>query len=199
MEVKRQPPTKNERIMQDEEIIELYWKRDESAIEFTDRKYRSYLFTIAYNVLRDEFESDECLNDTYFSTWNSIPPSRPNRFQLFLSKITRNSSIDKYRKNNAKTRIPSEMMISLEELNECICDTDTEESEELSRELARVLNSYLYTLSNNDAFIFICRYYYFDKISKIADMLTLSEKTVYRRLSDIRRGLKECLVKEGLF
>lgn len=199
MEVKRQSSTTGDTILDDERIIELYWQRDESAISQTDKKYRTYLFTIAYNILRDEFESDECLNDTYFSTWNSIPPAKPSRFQLFLSKITRNISVDKYRKNTAEKRIPSEMMISLDELGECISAEDSFESEEISRDIARVLNAYLYTLSSDDAFIFVCRYYYYDKVSKIADMLSMSEKTIYRRLSNIRKSLKELLVKEGLF
>jgi len=198
MEEKRQAPPSKETVITDERIIELYWDRDESAIALTDKKYHSYLFTIAYNILRDEFESDECLNDTYFSTWNSIPPARPTKFQCYLSKITRNISVDKYRQNTAKRHVPSDMIISLEELSDCIAATESEQNE-VAREIVRVLNTYLHSLSNNDAFIFICRYYYFDKVSKIADMLSSSEKTVYRRLSHIRRGLKECLVKEGLF
>ncbi len=199
MEEKRQTPMTVENVMGDEKILELYWQRDEGAIVQTDKKYHSYLFAIAYNILRDEIESGDSLNDTYIATWNSIPPKRPNCFQLFLSKITRNISVDKYRKNTAEKRIPSEMIVSLEELNDCIIANESEESEELSREIVEVINSYLHTLSSDNVFIFVCRYYYFDKVSKIANMLSMSEKTVYRRLSTIRGGLKECLVERGLF
>ncbi len=197
MEEKRQPSL--DRDIPDEHIIELFWQRDESAIALTDKKYRTYLFTIAFNILRDEFDCDECLNDTYLSTWNSIPPTRPGRFSLYLSKITRNLSVDKYRKKTAKGRVPAEIVISLDEIHDSLLAEDTIESEEDSREIIRALNAYLSKLSSDDAFIFICRYYYFDRIEKIADMLSVSEKTVYRRLSSMRKGLKEHLIKEGLF
>lgn len=197
MEEKTQP--RMARDIPDEHIIELFWQRDESAIALTDKKYRTYLFTIAFNILRDEFDCDECLNDTYLSTWNSIPPARPTRFSFYLSKITRNLSVDKYRKKTAKGRIPAEMVVSLDEIRDSLLAEDSLESEEDSREIIRALNAYLAKLSSDDAFIFICRYYYFDKVEKIADMLSMSEKTIYRRLATIRRGLKEHLTKEGLF
>ena len=79
-------------IMTDEEIISLYWQRQEKAIDATDTKYGNYLYTIAYNILNDNMDSEECLNDTYLGTWNSIPPHRPSIFQAFLSKIMRNNS-----------------------------------------------------------------------------------------------------------
>ena len=114
------------RIVDDEEIIELYWKRDEQAISQTDKKYRRYLFTIAYNILHDNMDCDECLNDTYLKTWNKIPPTRPRILQLFLSKITRDVSVDKYRENNLTRKIPSELMLSLDELDEWRLDSVSE-------------------------------------------------------------------------
>ena len=62
-------------LLSDEEIVALYWQREERAIEATDVKYGKYLYTIAYNILRDGLDSEECLNDTYLGTWNSIPPN----------------------------------------------------------------------------------------------------------------------------
>ena len=85
----------------DESIIELYWNRDEKAISETDKKYGRYLYAIAYNIVHDDLDSEECLNDTYIGTWNQIPPTRPNIFQVFLAKITRNHAINKFKKSRA--------------------------------------------------------------------------------------------------
>ena len=104
--MKTENSTKSERYLPDPEIIELYWARDERAIDETDKKYRQYLHRIAYNIVHDDLDCEECLNDTYLGTWNRIPPTRPNAFQLFLSKIMRNIAIDRYRKNSAKKNIP---------------------------------------------------------------------------------------------
>ncbi len=190
---------KNKPCMPDEEIIELYWSRNEKAIEETDKKYGKYLYTIAYNIIHDSLDCEECLNDTYLGTWNRIPPTRPNAFQVFLSKIMRNIAIDRFRQKTAEKRIPSELVVSLEELDECLSPGLTAEEESAIRELARVLNDYLHQLSDKKAFIFICRYYYSDRISSIAKMLGVAESTVHRNLKEMREELHEILVKEGLF
>ena len=184
--------------MTDEEIIRLYWERNERAIEETDHKYGSYLFTIAHNILNDSRDCEECVNDTYLGTWNRIPPTRPTVFQVFLSKIMRNLAVDRFRKNHAAKRIPSEMQVSLEELDECmIPSTSSAQEEYLARELAKILNDFLHALSSRAEFIFICRYYYGDSIQSIARMLGLGDNTVRRELSLIRGELKIRLEKEG--
>ena len=184
--------------MTDEEIIRLYWERNERAIEETDHKYGSYLFTIAHNILNDSRDCEECVNDTYLGTWNRIPPTRPTVFQVFLSKIMRNLAVDRFRKNHAAKRIPSEMQVSLEELDECmIPSTSSAQEEYLARELAKILNDFLHALSSRAEFIFICRYYYGDSIQAIARMLGLGDNTVRRELSRIRGELKIRLEKEG--
>ena len=186
-------------ILDDNEIIELYWHRNESAITATDTKYGKYLFTIAYNILHSNMDCEECVNDTYFSTWNRIPPTRPNVFQVFLSKITRNVAVDKYRKNRAEKRIPSEMINSLDELDECISSNVNLEEIVFIRQASLVLNEYLQTLTQKQTLIFVCRYYYCDSIDTIARMLKTSESTVFRTLSKIREGLKARLEQEGLY
>lgn len=191
--------SKNRELPTDEEIIGLYWDRNEEAIAKTDKKYRAYLYTIAYNVLRDEYESDESLNDTYFSVWNKIPPQRPSFFRGFISKITRGISIDKYRAKSAKRRIPSQMIVSLDELDDCISFGDTSEEEAFTLSVAEAMNTFLHSLSTNDAFAFICRYYYFDSIESIANMMNVGVGAVYKRLSRLRGELRELLVKEGIF
>ena len=185
-------------LLADESIVDLYWQRNEKAISETDRKYGKYLYVIAYNIVHDRLDCEECLNDTYLSTWNQIPPQRPNVFQVFLSRVIRNIAVDKLRANNAQKRIPSEMMISLNELNDCIADEVSMEEAIAVKELARALNDYLRSLNDREQFIFVCRYYYADKISSIACMLQVGEATIYRELASIREGLKNHLEKEGI-
>ncbi len=184
--------------LSDEEIVELYWKRNEKAIEQTDRKYGKYLYVIAYNIVHDRLDCEECLNDTYLGTWNQIPPHRPNVFQVFLSRIMRNIAVDKLRYNTAAKRVPSEMMVSLSELEDCMSTDPSAEEELATKELARVLNTYLHALNDREQFIFVCRYYYADKATSIARMLQTSESTISRELSAIREGLKKHLEKEGI-
>ncbi len=183
--------------LSDEEIIELYWNRDEKAIDQTDKKYGRYLYTIAHNIVHDDLDSEECLNDTYIGTWNQIPPTRPNIFQVFLAKITRNIATNKFKKNRASKRIPSELIVSLDELDDCIPSTPTAEEEFETQEIARLLNSYLDGLSRQDQLLFICRYYYADRITEIAQITGINERNVYRILETIRDGLKKELEKEG--
>ena len=144
------------KILPDEQIIELYWQRDEQAIGATDVKYGKYLFTIAYNIMRNDPDCEECLNDTYLNTWNAIPPARPTAFQVFLSKIMRNSAIDKFREKKAAKRIPSELIVSLNELDECVSEDYDEQTRAELMDVVRVMNVYLNMLSDRDAFIFIC-------------------------------------------
>lgn len=186
------------KLLSDEEIIELYWQRNEDAIGATDTKYGKYLFTLAYNIVRDKMDSEECLNDTYLNTWNSIPPERPNAFQVFISKIIRNAAIDKFRERSASKRIPSELVMSYDELDECISAELTPELRTEMDEIARVLNEFLNSLSNDEALMFICRYYYSDPVERIAKMLKTSKSTVYRDLSQLREQLRARFEKEGI-
>ena len=186
-------------LLEDHEIIELYWARDEKAISETDKKYKRYLFTIAYNILHDNLDCEECLNDTYLGTWNTIPPTRPNVFQAFISKIMRNTAVGRYNKNTADKRVPSEMTISVGEFVECLPSEVTVEEEYFIGEVSKILSQFLRELPERSAFVFVCRYYCSDKISDIADMLHVSESTVFRELMSIRKQLKERLVKEGYY
>lgn len=183
----------------DEEIVELYWNRDEKAITATDDKYRQFLFTIAYNIVHDNLDCEECLNDTYLGTWNRIPPTRPNVFQAFLSRIMRNIAVNRYKHNTAAKRVPSELTVSLEELEHCMRSDLTVEEEIAIKRLGDALNDYLCALPERDRLVFMCRYYYADKVIEIADMLGISRNTVTKYLDNIREGLKEHLIEEGIW
>ena len=190
-------PHDNRPFLDDERIVALYWQREEKAIAETDRKYGKYLLTIAYNILHNDPDSEECLNDTYLGTWNAIPPAKPTLFQVFLSKIMRNTAVVRYKKNHAKSRVPSEMTVSLDELDGCIPYAPSVDEDYDVYRLSRLLSDYLRKMPEKRAFIFICRYYCADRIFDIANMLKVSESTVYRELDEVKKGLREILIKEG--
>ena len=183
--------------MSDEEIVEMYWQREERALSATDEKYGKYLYTIAYNIVHNNLDSEECLNDTYLGAWESIPPNRPNLFLVYLSKIMRNVAVDKYRSNSAKKNIPSSLVQSLDELDETVPYSPSLEEERAIDELRELLNKWLRGLSESERFLFVCRYYYADTIKDIANMLGITERTVFRQLSKLKKNLREHLEKEG--
>ena len=189
----------NSQYLDDEKIIELYWKREEKAIVETDRKYRHYLYTVAYNILHNDPDCEECLNDTYLGTWNTIPPARPTLFQVFISKIMRNTAVVRYKKNTAAKRVPSEMTVSLDELENYVPYDNSAEHDYAVFQISRLLSQYLRSLPEKRAFIFICRFYCSDRICDIADMLHVSESTIFRELNAIKEGLKALLIKEGYY
>jgi len=155
------------------------------------------LYTIAYNIIKNRLDCEECVNDTYLNTWNAIPPKRPTAFALFLSKIIRNLALGRFRKNHATKRIPSELVVSLEELDDCLVCSKSAEEEFMLQEMKRILNDFLSTLTDRQLYTFIWRYYYNDSVKNIGRMLDMSETTVRRELSSIRAELKEHLIKGG--
>ena len=181
----------------DEAIIALYWNRDEAAIVETDRKYRGYLHTVAWNIVKDAPDCEECLNDTYLKTWNSIPPQRPNCLKAFLTKITRTIAIDRYRRERRQKRIPSECTLSLSELAETLCG-DTPEAEYETALVGKIINEYLRTLSERDMCLFVSRYFCSDSLPAIAERTGMSESGVKKALLRLREGLRERLEKEGI-
>lgn len=184
--------------MQDEMIVALYWQKDENAIRETERKYGRYLSKIAYNILSDWEESKETVNNTYLKAWNSIPPHKPSILSTYLGKITRQLSIDAFRTRNRKKRKPSEYVISLSELEDCISSSETTEQSVELKMLAGAINAYLYALPAEARNMFVGRYYFADSIREVADYYGVSEPKVKSMLYRTRQGLKDYLEKEGL-
>lgn len=184
--------------MQDEQIVDLYWERNELAIHETERKYGRYLTKIAYNILADLEDSKESVNDTYLSAWNSMPPHKPGILSTYLAKITRRLSIDIYRKKNRKKRQASEYALSLEELADCVSAGNTTEQAMNVQLLAEAINEYLYGISPEARNTFIGRYYFMDSLKEVARYCGMSEAKAKTLLYRTRCGLKLYLEKEGL-
>lgn len=183
--------------LSDEEIIELYWQRNERAIEETSLKYRRYLYTVAYNILNDNSDCEECLNDTYLGVWHTIPPTRPIYFKSFITVIMRRNAINLYNRNNKKSAVPSQMTEALSELEFFLSDEESAFDLFNSQELSRLLSEFVFSLPKRQRFIFMSRYYAAEKVASIAKALRLSKSTVKKELAAIRRILRENLEKEG--
>lgn len=184
--------------MDDKDIINLYFDRNEAAIKETDLKYRPYCFSISNNILADFQTAEECVNDTYLETWRTIPPQNPNVFKLFLAKITRNLSLDSYRKIHAEKRGGGQMPLILDELDEAIPSAYDLEEEVIYRDLLRILNDFVNNLSDEDKTIFIQRYFYAMPIKEIATNSNYKYNNLVTRLHRLRKKLKDSLESEGL-
>ena len=192
-----QEKSRGEMPLTDEKIIDLYWERNERAIDETDFKYKKYLFVIAYNILKDELDCEECLNDTYLGAWNAMPPSRPNVLKAFLTTITRRIAIKRYHSNMRQNVIPSEMTVSLSELEDFVAGDGDVGADFDAERLGHIISDFVRSLSERRQFIFISRYYFADPIDTIASDLSLSRSMVNKELAAIRSALKEKLESEG--
>lgn len=183
--------------MEDEQIVTLYWDRDESAIRETEEKYDRYLTKIAYNILSNHEDSRESVNDTYLAAWNSIPPHKPSILSTYLAKITRRLSIDIFRGRNRQKRQGSEYALSLSELGDCVSGGNTTEEIINVKLLADAIGIYLRTLPEDARNAFIGRYYFLDPMKEVAAYCGMTESKAKSLLYRTRLGLKEYLKKEG--
>lgn len=184
--------------MDEKEIIDLYWARSELAIVETDKKYGPFCHRIAFNILFDREDSEECVNDTYFSTWNAIPPKRPEKFSAFLGKLTRNLAITRCRKKNAQKRGRGELPLALEELGSCVPDKKTTEEIYDSKLLVSALNRFLADLPGETRRIFLQRYWALSSVKEIASLYDISESKVKMSLLRTRTKLRSFLEQEGI-
>ena len=183
--------------MTDEQIVNLYWERNEAALSETQLKYEKQLLFVADNILSDVEDSKECLNDTLLNAWNSIPPQRPQKLLVYLIRLARQNAIDIYRKKNSFKRYASQHAVSLEELKECIPGSNDPEAELNKKLLNEVVNTFVEGLPDQKKQVFIGRYYYFDSIKQIAAYTGMSESAAKSMLMRLRQDLKEQLIKEG--
>ena len=183
--------------MEDEQIVSLYWAREESAIRETEKKYDRYLTKIAHNILNNPEDSRESVNDTYLAAWDSMPPHKPSVLSTYLAKITRRLSIDCFRRRTRQKRQASEYAISLEELGDCVSGGNTTEEIVNVKLLADAIGIYLRLQPEEVRAAFIARYYFLDPIKEVAACCGMTESKCKTVLYRTRLGLKEYLEKEG--
>lgn len=182
--------------MDENEIIELFFKRSQKAVSELSAKYGKIIFKIAENILHNREDAEECVNDTYLGVWNAIPPQRPNSLLAFVCRIARNISINRFtrdplRKNGA-------YYVCFDELHECIPSNETVEGRFDADELSRLIDEFLEKLDRKNRMLFVRRYYYMDSFEDIAAAAGMREGAVRTRLSRLRGKLKEFLESRGV-
>ena len=173
--------------MDDSKIVDLYWARSDSAIAETAKKFGAYCRTIAYNVLQNPEDSDECVNDTYMRAWNSMPDKRPSALAPYLGRITRNLALSRVIDKNRLKRGGGEVALALDELDECIASAYSLEREVENRELAAALNRFL-----------VSRYWFLAPVAELSKKFGFSESKTASILHRTRGRLRRFLIEEGL-
>lgn len=183
--------------MEDEEIVKLYWERNQAAVAAASEKYGGYCLSIARNILGSEEDAEECVNDVYLSAWNAIPPHRPKALAAFLGKLTRNQCFNRYKYRQAQKRGGGGATAVLDELADCVSGTDSVEEVLDKKELMDAINAYLGGLPEKKRNMFVCRYWYADSIASIAGRYKMTEGSAAMALSRLRSGLKAYLSERG--
>ncbi len=183
--------------MDDKEIIDLYFARNETAVSETAGKYGRMLKSIAYSILKNTSDSEECENDTYFAAWNKIPPHIPKVLAAFLGRIIRNIAINKYEYYTADKR-NREFEIALDEIGDILSADNAPNTEYESSEISDCISDYLHSKSYIKRVVFVRRYWYCDTINKIASDYGFSESKVKSMLMRMRNELKIYFERKGI-
>lgn len=183
--------------MDDISIVQLYWDRSEQAIAETDIKYGAYCYTIAYNALASNEDAEESVSDTYMAAWNKLPPHRPASLAAFLGKITRYISINRWKARNTAKRGGGEILLTLEELSQCVDGKQDVAGAYEYSELVRAFGRFLDTLPEMQRDIFLRRYWFFDSVADIAESYGFTQSKVTSMLHRTRGKLRKHLEEEG--
>ena len=184
--------------MEDRQIVELFLRRSETAIAAASEKYGAYCHSIAFRILHNERDAEECVNDAYLSAWNAIPPHTPERLSTFLGKLTRNLAVNRYQFSHAAKRGGGQVEVVLSELADCIpVESDAEQAME-DELIVKALNAFLRNQPKEKRNIFLRRYWKLESIREIADSCGMSASKVTSLLLRMRRELKKYLEQEGI-
>ena len=183
--------------MDDKQIIELYFERNEQAIKETQNKYGAFCHRIAMNILGIHEDAEECVNDTYYSVWKQIPPTVPEVFKVYLGRITRNLSISRFRAMRAKKRYSS-MEIMLSELNDCVPSSSNVEQTIEVMQLSDYISEWLDSLPEEDCALFVRRYWFGDEVRELAKKCGITAAQMAQRMLRLRKSLKAALEQKGV-
>lgn len=182
--------------MNDHEIIELYFSRDEEAIKQTDLKYGRLCRQISYNILNNQEDAEECVHDAYIGVWNAIPPTRPNHLLSFICKITRNQSLKRLESMTRQKRSQG-ILVSLDELAEILPDESVADGAN-DEEIGKLISDFLRSEKEDVRNVFIRKYFFFDSIGEIAKRYDFTECKVKNMLYRTRMKLKDFLIRQGI-
>ena len=184
--------------MEDGKIIDLYWARSQQAIAASEEKYGPYCHTIARRILDREEDAEECVNDTWQRAWDTMPPQRPGSLRAYFVKITRNLSLDRWRRLRAAKRGGNQVEVALHELEDCLPDYRRPDEELEAGETAALISAFLRRQSEADRALFVRRYFHLEPLNDLADRFGMGAGQVKSRLHRMRNRLKQELEKEGV-
>ena len=198
---KHPDPDKGTLTMEDTKIVQMYWDRDEKAIEATAQKYGAYCHRVAYQIVDSDEDAEECVNDTYLQAWNSMPPNRPKILRTYLAKVTRNLAFNLYKHHHAEKRGSGEIPLVLDELSEVVggsaAGVESPEAAYERRELLGQIEAFLRELPQEKRVMFLRRYWYADSVAQIAKRLRTTPNRVSVTLARLRKALHERLSERG--
>ena len=184
--------------MEDKKITEMFLNREESAISELTKKYGRLFRNLAFNVVGNEEDAEECVNDSCMEIWNAIPPANPDILLAFACKIVRRVSINRLRFNIRQKR-NCDMTVPIEELSECLSGTDEMEHLVNSTHFKEVINVFLHSLDEDSRNLFVKRYFFFESLESLAEHFGVSENKISVRLHRIRKKLALKLKEEGIY
>ena len=183
--------------MEDEKIIALYVSGNEEAIRETQTKYGKYCHAIAYNILRNEEDAEECVSDTFLKLWEAVPAVKPNSLKAYLGTVCRHLSLNRLESRSAEKRGGNETNVLLDELSECIPSEKDVEAEVDGRLLKEAINAFLGTIPEKQRIVFMQRYWYCLSVKEISERNGFREENVKTLLFRARNSLKNYLLREG--
>lgn len=184
--------------MEDAQIIALYWSRSQEAVAETAEKYGPFLTCLSYHIVHSRHDAEECVNDAYLHAWNAIPPERPAAFRAWLGRVTRNLSLDRWKRDHAQKRGGGNMALLLGELTDCLPATQAPEQALAEQELGVLISRFLQRQQPGARYMFLRRYWYGDPLADIAQSLGCGEARVKSSLFRTRRALRRELEREGV-
>ncbi len=185
--------------MSDEDILRLFGERNEDAIRETDRQWGRLLRDVAYRILGDKEDSEECVSDAYLRIWNAIPPARPQSLRAYAVQTLRHVAIDRYHENRRRRRIPSELTVSMEDCADLLSGGEAPDEGVQAEAVSALIGAYLRTLPEQRRFIFLERFYFAEPVETIAKELHVTRSAVYKELARTKDELKRYLAENGVY
>lgn len=183
--------------MEDSQIIDGFFRRDESAITAAQEKYEKRCLAAARHILPDDRDAEECVSDVWLRLWNAIPPERPRSLAAYITTVTRRAALDRYDYNRATQR-RSDLTVAFEELEDCLSGPDEAQAAVERQDFGRALNDFLHTLTRQSRTFFVRRYWYGESIREIAESCGAGEEKIKSSLFRTRQRLRKTLEKEGM-
>lgn len=184
--------------LDDDRLLELFRNRDERALSAVTEKYGRYCSSVAYGILKNREDAEECVNDAYLKLWESIPPNCPDNLKAYAARVTKNLALNLLKNDRTEKRGGGELAMVFEELSECVAGTDNVEKTVLEKELIEAVNKFLKTLPQKKRDIFVLRYWYTLSVTDIAKRYGCSENSVSVTINRTRKALTEFLRKRGM-